>query len=302
MQTDDWRHSAARRLRAAQIALSDAAGNPWSAQPHVHSDRLAVQYLHKRKLTIDTAQRYGLGCCITKRPNTERRDLAIAIPWYDGADQLTALRYRFVPCDGDAGLSKLSSELGSRYTGLYGRHTLTRWASDASDGRHTERLRTLVLVEGELNAMSIAQVAGGVGQRHDWRLDVVSIGSESQHLTDEDVAFCGRYGRRLCWLDKRGVAAQVAAQIGAEALASPDDQDANDLLQSGLLAGFLASVLVNGAASTAAVEGVLWSLWDSAAHGVDVMTASVIDTTARRIGRTATLVEGVDGLWWQKAA
>ena len=100
-------------------------------------------------------------------------------------------------------------------------------------------------------------------------------------------------------MDKRDVAAQVAAQIGgADALASPNDKDANDLLQIGWLGGFLAATLVATASSTAAVEGVLWDLWDSAAHGVDVMTASIIDQTARRIGRSAHLAER-NGLWWQ---
>jgi len=188
-------------------------------------------------------------------------------------------------------LDKLTSEAGSLYTGLYGRHALN------TDG--VERLRTLVVVEGEINAMSIAQVVGGVSERHDWRVDVVSVGSETARLSASDIAFCGRYGRRLAWLDKRSTAARLAQQLGADALASPGEQDANDLLQSGMLGGFLAATLVSTAPSTSDVEGILWSLWDSAAHGVDVAVASVIDATARRIGRSAALVEGDDGQWRQ---
>ena len=298
VQTDDWRQRAGRVLQTAQVALTTAAAQPWSTD--AHADRLAVQYLHKRSLSMATAQRFGLGIAMAWRPGgAKRRDLALAMPWYDDTNQLTAIRYRFVPTDDDAGLDKLTSDAGSVFAGvLYGQHALTRWPT--TDGRRTERLRTLVVVEGELNAMSIAQVAGGVGERHDWRVDVVSLGSETQRLSADDVAFCKRYGRRLTWMDKRDVAAQVAAQIGgADALASPNDKDANDLLQIGWLGGFLAATLVATASSTAAVEGVLWDLWDSAAHGVDVMTASIIDQTARRIGRSAHLAERSDGLWWQ---
>ena len=295
VQTDDWRQRAERSLWTAQVALATAAAQPWSTD--AHADRLAVQYLQKRSLSVATAQRFGLGCAMAWRPGGAKRDVALAIPWYDAGQQLTAIRYRFVPTDDDAGLSKLTSVAGSVFSGLYGQHTLPRWPT--TDGRRTERLRTLVVVEGELNAMSIAQVAGGVGERHDWRVDVVSLGSETQRLSADDVAFCKRYGRRLTWMDKRDVAAQVAAQIGgADALASPGDQDANDLLQSGFLGGFLAATLVATASSTAQVEGVLWDLWDSAAHGVDDMTASIIDQTARRIGRSAHLAER-NGLWWQ---
>jgi hypothetical protein len=295
-QTDAWRQRAGRTLQTAQVALTTAAAQPWSAD--ARADRLAVQYLHKRSLSMSTAQRFGLGCAMAWRPGgAKRRDLALAMPWFDDTNQLTAIRYRFIPSVDDAGLSKLTSDAGSVFAGLYGQHVLTRWPTD---GRRTERMRTLIVVEGEINAMSIAQVAGGVGERHDWRVDVVSLGSETQRLSADDVAFCKRYGRRLVWVDKRDVAAQVAAQIGgADALASPNDKDANDLLRSGLLGGFLAATLVATASSTAAVEGVLWDLWDSAAHGVDVMTASVIIDTARRIGRSAHLAERSDGLWWQ---
>ena len=288
LQTDDWRQRAERSLWTAQRALSDAA----------HPNRLAVQYLHNRGLSVATAQRFGLGCAMAWRPGgAKRRDLALAMPWYDAGQQLTAIRYRFVPTGDDAGLSKLTSDAGSVFSGgLYGRHAMTRWPT--TDGRHTERLRTLIVVEGEINAMSIAQVAGGVGERHDWRVDVVSVGSETATLSDVNLEFAQRYGRRLAWLDKRSAAARLAQQLGADALASPGDKDANDLLQSGLLGGFLAATLVATASSTAQVEGTLWDLWDSAAHGVDVMTASIIESTSRRIGRTAPMAER-DGLWWQ---
>jgi hypothetical protein len=294
VQTDDWRYRAERSLWTAQVALATAAAQPWSTG--AHADRLAVQYLQKRSLSVATAQRFGLGIAMAWRPGGAKRDLALAMPWYDAGQQLTAIRYRFVPTDDDAGLPKLTSDAGSVFSGLYGRNVLTRWPTD---GLRTERLRTLVVVEGELNAMSIAQVAGGVGERHDWRVDVVSLGSETQRLSADDVAFCKCYGRRLAWLDKRSAAARLAQQLGADALASPGDKDANDLLQSGLLGGFLAATLVATASSTAAVEGVLWDLWDASAHGVDVMTASIIDQTARRIGRSAHLAER-NGLWWQR--
>lgn len=298
-QTDDWRQRAERSLRTAQVALATAAAQPWSTD--AYANRLAVQYLIRRGLSVATAQRFGLGCAMTWRPGgVKRRDLAIAMPWYDDTNQLTAIRYRFVPTGDDAGLSKLTSDAGSVFSGLYGRHAMTRWPT--TDGRHTERLRTLIVVEGEINAMSIAQVAGGVGERHDWRVDVVSVGSETATLSDVNLEFAQRYGRRLAWLDKRSAAARLAQQLGADALASPGDKDANDLLQNGLLGGFLAATLVATASSTAQVEGTLWDLWDSAAHGVDVMTASIIESTSRRIGRSAPLAERSDGLWWQSVS
>ena len=70
-----------------------------------------------------------------------------------------------------------------------------------------ERHCWLLVVEGEINAMSAATAAKGT------RLDVLSIGSESSHLPDTFIQFAQRYGRVLVWADKSTVAGQLTDQL-----------------------------------------------------------------------------------------
>lgn len=102
------------------------------------------------------------------RQHTQPKHPAIVIPWYRGG-KLTGVRFRFLETheytdiDGKERKVKTTSLHDSDFTGvLYGGQALAGCA---------EELRTLILCEGELNAISIWQVA------EPWNWDVLSLGA-----------------------------------------------------------------------------------------------------------------------------
>lgn len=172
---------------------------------------------------------------------------ALVIPWYR-SQRLTAVRYRFIEkhtyedATGKTRTVKQSAVTDSDFAGgLYGGHVLPEFCflPIGDNGRCAESLRTLVLIEGEINAMSIWQIA------HGWKFDTLSLGSESQKLTPSAIEFAKRYGRVIVWMDKDSIAKTMMSMIprcyGLSAPVGDDgkDLDANDLLQRGLLSGFL---------------------------------------------------------------
>ncbi|TXH46398.1 MAG: hypothetical protein E6Q97_29710 [Desulfurellales bacterium] len=238
-QYDGWADQVGGMVATAQERLESAAG-----------------YLANRGLEMTTAVAYRLGFRTdAPLPGTwnsrERRHVvepqpAIVLPWYR-AGKLVAVRYRFLSSstytdvDGKERTVKLSSVHGSDFAGaLYGGHVLPEFCTlpPNEHGRNVEGLRTLVLCEGEINAMSIWQTT----QRWNW--DVLSLGSESQKLTAGAIEFAERYGRVIVWMDQPEFAKRVMAQIaGAVAVNSPvvdgKKVDANDMLRTGQLAEFL---------------------------------------------------------------
>ena len=100
---------------------------------------------------------------------------------------------------------------------------------------------TLIITEGELNAISCWQVA------NTWA-DVLSIGSQANarqaRVSEALKVMALPYRRVIAWLDERELALTVADRIApfnGAAIWSENGQDANDLLQRGLLAARLAS-------------------------------------------------------------
>lgn len=183
-------------------------------------------YLWHRGLTFNTCSAYGLGFAA----HAQNRGPAIAIPWYRGGD-LFAIHYRFL----DSNKPKFTYEGGSRPAGLlWGKQEGFR-----SDGR------SLLLIEGEFNAMSVRQVA-----RHA-RLDVLSVGGESAALTPAALSFIQSYPVRIAWMDKQEVARRYATQINGCAVWSVDVEedgrrvkcDANELLQRAALVPTLEALL-----------------------------------------------------------
>jgi hypothetical protein len=239
----------------------------------------ATIYLESRGLELTTAIAFGLGYrSDAPLPNTwdaKRRQHtvdpkpAIVIPWYRGG-KLCAVRYRFlayhdyVGSDNKEHSVKQSSVYDSDFTGvLYGGHVLPEFCTMPlpENGKCAERLRTLVLCEGEINAMSIWQVA------HAWKWDVLSLGSESQKLTDGARTFAQRYGRVIVWMDKPDVAKRIMSQIaGAVAINSPVVDgakiDANDMVKAGQLIEFLIEVRSRACQSDDERERVKWDLWE----------------------------------------
>jgi len=242
-QTDEWRAQALPIVEAAQAALS--AG-----------DNAGLSYLAERGLTLATCQAFGFGF------GSFREHPAIVIPWTRGG-KLQAIRYRFLsPFDG----KKIMSEPGSRFAeSMYGGQTLCGCA---------EQLRTLVICEGEINAASIWQAAQASN------VDVLSTGSESAILPKPALEYAAKFRTCIVWMDKADIARKWAGMIpGAIAVASPGGMDANDMLQSGKLAYFLANVREKAATSADGREALKWDLWDqhNLYGGLDAKTVGLIE-------------------------
>lgn len=251
--------------RAAKVKPTAHPSNPGGAAMADDIDAIveraqaqiakALPYLLSRGISEESATMYRLGYrADTRLPGTkgQRTAPAIVIPWYRG-DRLAAVRYRFLEIHqytdigGKPRTARLVSEYGSDLAGLlYGGHVLPefcRMPIDDANGRCAEQLRTLVLVEGELNAISIWQVASG------WNWDVLSLGSESQKLSAHGREFANRYGRIMVWMDRLELGKRLALHLsGAYVIEPPvaNDKalDANDLLVAGTLDEFLADMRI----------------------------------------------------------
>jgi len=201
----DWQDQALKMIHRACVDLMRSKGRRARAYLTARGFSQASWYCH----LLGYAEPWGLP--------------AIVIPHFDNADHVTAIKYRMM----DPGK-------GARYRCRKG-SMLLFW------GLHTlrEHHQTLVLVEGELNAISIAQVCA-LG------LSVLSFGGEN--LTGAQQALialvAGKYQRVIVWADKAEKARAVQASVGTPCMMirSPYGQDANDLLQAGVLAEFLARV------------------------------------------------------------
>lgn len=247
-QSAAWQDEAQKIVRNAAALLASKAGETGRA------------YLTGRGLQPSTCEAFGLGYLpAVSLPGTWNKETetfshpkqpAIVIPWYTD-DQLIAIRYRFLcedkhtiatksgetqtkkghkytDANGNARVEKQKSLYGSDFSGiLYGDH-----ANDAG-------ATTLVLCEGELNALSIWQVTRGQG------IDVLSIGSQDAKLTQETIEnISSKYSHVLAWLDERERAKSIMAVLpGAHGMQSPRGKDANDWLQAGILEGLIFGML-----------------------------------------------------------
>lgn len=285
-QPPSWAASASAELARAQDTLwgpHGAAARDYlearALQPHVW---LAFRLGYNPAVGVPGTYQPGLGRHTRTAP-------ALVMPWYRG-DRLVALRYRFLaPHDGP----KIASRPGSRFAGLaFGGQALDLGAADLTPQLGARY--TLVLCEGEINAMSIWQVAHGT------RLDVLSLGSESQRLSPGLVAHARHFGTVLTWFDKPEIAAAVALALpGAYAIASPQGKDANDWLQQGMLGGLLSAARVRACPTLPQREALLWDLWDAAdrVQGIDAGTARVLQDLAASLGKPVSLYEPEPGRW-----
>lgn len=271
------------RLKEYQDLLWDDAGQP------------GQQYLEQRGLEPHTWLLFGLGYT----PDANGAGPAIAMPWFAGG-RLVAIRYRLLH---PSGSQKITSEAGSRFGGrLFGGQRM------AGAG---ESKRWLLITEGELNAMSAWQVA------HDTHLDVLSLGSESANLSEKAIEYAQQFRRVVIWADRGDIAAKLADKIpGAYAVRSPLRKDAagevmvgedgkplkidaNDLLRSGLLGGFLALARADAATTTEEIEALLWALFEGALtlRGADTGTAKAIESLAAKLGKRVDLEQPEPGRW-----
>jgi hypothetical protein len=179
-------------------------------------------YLLRRGIEAETWRAWRLGY---GRDRTGQ--WGIVLPWLLPDGRITAMKYRRLqPKTDDA---RFCQKRGGEQL-LFGAHLI-----DAS-------ARTLVLVEGELNALSIWQTCRDLG------LAVVSFGGESATKAIWKAGQLARtFGRVLVWCDKAERARAVLQVAGrhAQGIQSPKTQeaphglDANDLLQRGLLRAFM---------------------------------------------------------------
>lgn len=198
---------------------------------------------------------------------------AIVMPWFRG-DKVTAIRYRFLDAHAypDAGgrqtSAKQTAQPGSVFEGgLYGGQALpdyTLMAVGHSEGRRVENYRTLVICEGELNAISIWQ------ETAHWGWDVLSLGSETAKLSQPAIEYARCFERVIVWMDKEAIAKQLMAVLMplAYGVHSPQRDggklDANDLLKGGFLDTFLLTVRLKAAETEHERQRVKWDLTDAA--------------------------------------
>lgn len=221
----DWQMATwARVERACRCLASEPDGEA------------ARAYLQSRGITLGTSCAYLLGAAVARDPKLWIYRPAVVIPWFD-AENITALNFRFVDSHPEGLRYKT---LGKRL--LYGLNNLAMGS-------------TLVLVEGEFNAMSIFQAAASLGGMG---LDVLSCGSESIGANGTRIiqAAASRYEKVVTWFDDAQKAAAVSAGMAkpCKVLTSPVvdgvKYDANEMLKRGVLADFLRALELSQASIT----------------------------------------------------
>lgn len=268
-QSEEWRVRAAQLVEESREALFSGP------------DRRGEAYLLGRGLEPHVWMYFSLGYAQHYNPDTRQDEPAIVLPWVSKVG-IPAVRFRFLkPVK-----QKIVSLKGSEFTGLlFGRQGL----AGGNEGR-----RTLVLCEGEINALSIWQVA------HETGLDVLSMGSESAKLTPAMIDYAQRFIRVIVWMDKPEIARELQAQIpGAGSISSPEGQDANDLLRKGSLGHYLTAARWQAAQSDDERSLLLWNIWDVAneVQGIDGGTAKAFRKLCEKMGREFDLVEAEPGRW-----
>ena len=192
-------------------------------------------YLESRGLYSEAWETFGLGYTLASLPGTWNAEItthstskqsAICIPWVLSSGAIPAIRYRFIATqaytdtNGKLRTEKQTAQKGSAFAGrLFGGCGL----SGPGDGR------SLVLTEGEINAMSVWQATSGA-------VDVLSMGSESAHLSESAIKAIQRYSRVIVWVDRESVAKKCLQKLpGALVFKSPNGNDASDWLRLGVL-------------------------------------------------------------------
>jgi len=205
--------------------LDSPDGAPWA------------DYLGGRGITLATARAWWLGAGVAWDRQLSASRPAIVLPWVDG-DIATGIKWRFLAVP-DGGMRYTSSGAYARSFALnvFGRHVM----GGAYD--------TLLVIEGELNAVSCWQAVRAAGLRG---VDVVSIGSDSMPDRDALAEVAGDFAHVITWLDNPDRAAAVKAILPrARVGRSPQDDmgaklDANELLRRGVLGDFLTVILQDG--------------------------------------------------------
>jgi hypothetical protein len=152
------------------------------------------------------------------------------LPWFGPDGALQAVQYRYFGL-GIAKHDRFGQKAGGQRL-LFGRPQLAGQP-------------TLIITEGELNAISCWQVA------RSWA-DVLSIGSQENarqaRVSEMLQSVVLPYRQVIVWLDERELALAIADRIApfnGAAVWSENCLDANDLLQRNLLAARLANAVAD---------------------------------------------------------
>jgi hypothetical protein len=214
-----WQQAAQALLQEAEAALADDIAGV-----------AARAYLIGRGLRPEIWQAWRLGYYLAWHPVRREALPAITLPWFGADGALQAIQYRFFG-PGIARHDRFGQKAGGQRT-LFGLH-------------HLGNRATLIVTEGELNAISCWQVA------QSWA-DVLSIGSQENvrqaRVSEALQSITLPYRRIIAWLDERELALTVVDRIApfnGTAIWSEHDLDANDLLQRGLLATRLTNAMAD---------------------------------------------------------
>jgi hypothetical protein len=202
----------------ARTILEIAQDRLWSV-----AGEQARVYLKARGLLSPTWEVYGLGFGEWRDKQHDRWLPSIVIPWLSSnASHLAALRYRHIETDGKVKY-RVYGNLADR---LFGWQAITQPAD------------VVILVEGEINAMSIYQELPADS------IHVFSVGSQANRLSESVVAHVSTYRRVIVWMDEPDRAGAIAKMLpNAVAVDSASmGGDANELLQANQLSGFLVTL------------------------------------------------------------
>lgn len=184
------------------------------------------KYLKMRALTLEMADLALLGIAWVYDPKLRRERAAISIPYVKNGFEIHGVKFRFAD-DAPGGLRYTMAQ-GSK-AGLY------------SLPERLGRSKRLLIVEGELNLLSAAQVTDD--------LDCVSTGSQTlpESAKRELVHLARDYQRVIVWMDEPQKAVEVAGLVRGTPIKSPvvdgHKMDANQMLQEGVLDKFLPKLL-----------------------------------------------------------
>lgn len=256
--------------------LADAQDRLWAAGSMGDRGR---GYLEGRGLDGATWLNFGLGVANVKTGAGDYAP-AIAIPWYVRGE-LASLAFRFL----DAHDGQRYSRWGSAANRLFGNHA------------NLDAAGTVVIVEGEFNAMAIWQIANHT------RLHVLSTGKQADRLSDSAVrAIAQRYDTVIVWCDEQDASRALVGQLAphvtgiVQSMYSPlhdgRKMDANARLQSGELGGELSAVREYMAHESGHVDRLYSDLMLGATsvQGLDAGSADVLKRLAERVGLALDVV------------
>jgi len=219
--SDSWQ-SEARAIIEAGVSRIQLEG--YHGQLHFQDGKyvwLNGQYLWcSRRISLGTAQAFRLGYDPEVfDPQTKIKRPAIVIPWISSGGTISAIKYRFI--------DDLAKDKGRRFSQKKGSESLLFGLNACHSGPNSYPYR-VVIVEGEFNAMAIAQAMG-------YAADVFSVGSQGNSKGLEiALQHCEKYPgvNVMLWFDEeKQVKEAFKVFPKGKGFKSPDGLDANDILK-----------------------------------------------------------------------